>query len=341
MSIIAYNHKMAAHCESGTITSLLNNKGLDISEALVFGISSGIFFGYFHKMKSFTFPTFIVRNRPGQMRSNISKRLGIKFHTERFRRPEEGQKTLDLLLENNIPVACQVDFFYMDYIPSWERVHINVHFIVIVGKVGTKYIVSDSYFPQLVELERESLQKARFAGGSMSPKGFLFYPEFIPEKPDYSKAIISGIKKSCFNMLKIPLPFLGIKGIRQFAKKIVDWPSRARDIEHLSHEIMRINILLEDQGTGGAGFRFLFATFLQQAAGILKKPELNELSKEMMVIGDGWREISLLAARYGKNRDLGQIRLKELGDMLMDRASVEKAFFKKLYKLIKEQKNDK
>ena len=137
-------------------------------------------------------------------------------------------------------------------------------------------------------------------------------------------------------MLKIPLPFLGVKGIRQFARKIVDWPSRARDIEHLSHEIMKINILLEDQGTGGAGFRFLFATFLQEAADILKKPELNEFSKEMMVIGDGWREISLLAARYGKNRDLGQARLKEIGDMLMKRASDEETFFRKLYKLIKE-----
>ena len=336
MSIIAYNHKMAAHCESGTITSLLNNRGLDITEALVFGISSGIFFGYFHKMKSFTFPTFIVRNKPGQMRTNLSKRLGIKFHTEKFRRPDEGQTVLDQLLEKNIPVAVQVDFFYMDYIPSWERVHINVHFIVIVGKKGSKYIVSDSYFPQLVELESESLRKARFAGGSMSPKGFLFYPEFIPDKIDYQKAIIKGIKKSCFNMLKIPLPFLGVNGIRLFSRKIIEWPSRSRDIEHLSHEIMKINILLEDQGTGGAGFRFLFATFLQQAADILKKPELNNLSKEMMIIGDGWREISLLAARYGKNRDLEMNRLEELGNKLSDRASAEEVFFKKLNVLIKE-----
>lgn len=336
MSIIAYNHKMAAHCESGTITSLLNNRGLDITEALVFGISSGIFFGYFHKMKSFTFPTFIVRNKPGQMRSNLSKRLGIKFHTEKFRRPDEGQTALDRLLEKNIPVAVQVDFFYMDYIPSWERVHINVHFIVIVGKKDSKYIVSDSYFPQLVELESESLRKARFAGGNMSPKGFLFYPEFIPDKIDFEKAIVKGIKKSCFNMMKIPLPFLGVKGIRLFSRKIVEWPSRSRDIEHLSHEIMKINILLEDQGTGGAGFRFLFATFLQQAADILKKPGLNDLSKEMMMIGDGWREISLMAARFGKNRDLEINRLKELGNKLSDRASAEEVFFNKLYKLIKE-----
>src|ERR1039457_122110 len=113
MTTIPFKHKMAAHCESGSITSLLNNAGLDITEPMVFGISSGIFFGYFHKMKSFSFPTFIVRNKPGQMRENLTKRTGIKFHTYTFKDPDKGQKMLDSLLEKNIPVAAQVDFFYM------------------------------------------------------------------------------------------------------------------------------------------------------------------------------------------------------------------------------------
>ncbi len=335
MITIPYKHKMAAHCESGSITSLLNNAGLDITEPMVFGISSGIFFGYFHKMKSFPFPTFIVRNKPGKMRENLTKRAGIKFHTYTFKDPEKGRQMLNRLLEQNIPTAAQVDFFYMDYIPSWERVHINVHFIVVVGLNTYHYLVSDSYFPELVSLKTESLNTARFAGGNMSPKGFLFHPEFIPKDIDYEKAIIKGIKKSCFNMLKIPIPFLGVKGIRLFAKKIIEWPSLARDTEHLSHEIMKINILLEDQGTGGGGFRFMFATFLQQAAGMINEPELLDFSKKMMEIGDGWREFSLLAARFGKNRDLGPERMKELSEKLMDRAQVEQQFFSQLYKTIK------
>lgn len=126
------------------------------------------------------------------------------------------------------------------------------------------------------------------------------------------------------------MPFLGVKGIRMFAKKIVEWPSFARDTEHLSHEIMKINILLEDQGTGGAGFRFMYASFLQQASAILEKPEWAALSKEMMEIGDGWREISLFASRIGKNRELGPDRLKELGSMIMGRAEVEEQFFRRL-----------
>ncbi|MEI7982203.1 MAG: BtrH N-terminal domain-containing protein [Bacteroidota bacterium] len=334
MIIPGFTHKMAAHCESGTITSLLNYAGLEISEPLVFGIASGIFFGYFHKMKSFTFPTFIVRNKPGQMRKNIEKRLGIRFSTYKFKDPSKGMGSLDHLLGQNIPTACQVDFFYMDYVPSWEKVHINVHFMVVTGKEGNKYLISDSYFPDMVQLEAISLEKGRFAGGSMSPHGFLFHTNSIPQQIDFEYAIKKGIKKACFNMLHIPIPFLGIKGMRLFAKKIVEWPKFARDTEHLSHEIMKINILLEDQGTGGAGFRFMYATFLQQAAGILDQPELKELSKQLMIIGDGWREISLFSARIGKNRDLGPDKLRQLSEMIYERAGFEEKFFRDLSKTI-------
>lgn len=335
MVIDSYKHKMAAHCESGSITSLLNHAGMQITEPMVFGISSGIFFGYFHKMKSFAFPTFIVRNKPGQMRKNLEKRTGVKFYSRDFKSQEAGQTALDLLLSKGIPTATQVDMFYLDYVPSWERVHINVHFLVAIGKEGTLYKVSDSYFPSVVDLPVESMNKGRFAQGSMSPKGFLFYPEYVPPSFDYEKAIRKGIKKACFNMLSIPIPFLGIKGIRMFARKITEWPSLARDTEHLSHEVMKINILLEDQGTGGAGFRFMYATFLQQASDVIKKPELKEFAKQLMEIGDGWREFSLFAARIGKNRDLGADKFKQLSEMLNVRADKEEDFFKRLSKTIK------
>ncbi len=330
-----FRHKMAAHCESGSITALLNHAGLTITEPMVFGISSGIFFGYFHRMRSFAFPTFIVRNKPGQMRRNLERRTGVRFDTHRFSDPGKGQTRLNELIAANIPVAAQVDMYYLDYVPSWERVHINVHFMIVIGRNGSKYLVSDSYFPDIVELEEKSLIQGRFAGGSMSPKGFLFHTKSIPPTIDFPAAIKKGIRKACFNMLRIPIPFLGVKGIRAFANKIGTWPSFARDTEHLSHEIMKINILLEDQGTGGAGFRFMYATFLQQSAEILGKPVLNDLSRRLMETGDEWRKFSLFAARIGKNRDLGPEKFLEMRSMLLNLADTEEKFFRQLDTAIK------
>jgi hypothetical protein len=333
-TLIPFEHKMSAHCETGTLSSQLAFHGFEISESLVFGIGSGIFFGYFNNSR-FSFPTFIVRNKPGQIRKNLTKRLGIKFHTETFKTPQQAEESLNLLLNKGIPPATQVDFFFMDYLPQYLRVHINVHFINVVGKSNGNYLISDVYYPKIVELASSSLEKGRFAGGNMAPQGFLFYPSYIPKEFDYEKAVRTGIKKACFNMLSIPIPFLGIKGMRKFSNHIVEWPKLAIDTEDLSHQVSKINVLLEDQGTGGAGFRFMYATFLKQAAEILNKPALIDFSKQMMENGDKWREISLQAARMGRNRDLGVDRLKELGTLINQRADVEEAFFKNLSKAIK------
>jgi hypothetical protein len=325
---------MAAHCETGTVTAQLKNGGLDISEAMVFGLASGIFFGYFTG-KRFPFPHFIVRNEPGKIRENIAKQIGVKWNTAKFKNEESGMKALDELIAKNIVTATQVDFFYMDYIPAYLRVHINVHFMNVVGKQDSNYLISDSYFPKIVELPEASLRKARFAGGNFSPNGFIYYPTFIPKEFDQKTAIRKGIKKACFNMLKLPVPFIGIKGMRKFANHIVEWPKLAMDSEHLSHELAKINILLEDQGTGGAGFRFMYATFLRQASEVVNEPRFLDLSKKMMEIGDGWREISLKAARMAKNRDMGPERLTELQTMIHGRADAEEVFFKELATTIK------
>ncbi len=334
MKEINFEHKMGAHCESGTVTSLLNHKGLDITEPMVFGIAGNIFFGYFES-SNFPFPTFIVRNRPGSIRKNLAKNTGVKFYTKKFRSREKGEKMLDELVNNEIATAVQVDFYYMDYMPEWQRAHINVHFVNVIGKNEKDYLLSDSYYSKKSTLSISNLTKARFAGGFMAPKGFLFYPEFIPEEIDFDKAIIKGIKKAAYNMTKLPVPFVGVKGIRKFARKVNDWPKIARDIDHLSHEIMKINILLEDQGTGGAGFRYLYATFLQQAADKLNNDQLKSMSQRMMEIGDNWRNISYFAAKIGKNRDLGPQRLKELSEMIDDMADQELPFFTELYKIVK------
>lgn len=334
---VPFEHKMAAHCESGAVTASLNHAGMQITEPMVFGLGSGIFFGYF-KNPRFPFPIFTVRSRPGDIRKNVGKLLNVDFHTATFRSPENAEKELNALLEKNIPVAVRVDFYYMDYAPAHERVHNNMHFINVIGRNGTKYIVSDSYFPEVNEIAVESMNKGRFAKGTMAPRGFMYYTKNIPEHIDYERTIPKSLKKAAFYMLKLPVPFIGVKGIYRFADKILLWPKYARDIEHLSHEIMKIHVLLEDQGTGGGGFRFIYATYLRQASEILNNNDLLGFSKEMMEIGDNWRRISIFAARIGKNRDLGPDKMKALSEMIRERGNEEKDFFRRLHTFARQMK---
>ncbi len=331
---ISFNHKLAAHCESGTVTRLLNHAGIELSEAMVFGISGSIFFGYFNT-PMIPFPTIAVRNQPGKIRSNLAKYLGIRFQLSRFRDPERASRKLDVLLDRRTPVAVQVDFFYMDYIPAYARAHFNGHFIVVMDKNTHNYIISDAYSPQLVELDKETLQTARFAKGSFAPKGLMFHLPKVREDVNLEKAIRKGIKHAAFYMLRVPIPFLGVRGIRYFARKLLDWPKYARDTEHLSDEVMMLNVLLEERGTGGGGFRFLYATFLREASEVMSEPALAEIAGRMMENGDQWRMISFFAAKMGRKRDLGRERLTELSEMILKRANVEKRLFADLMKIVK------
>lgn len=324
-----FQHRMAAHCESGTLAAQLTHAGLPISEPMVFGIAGAIFFGYFNT-PFMTFPTIVLRFKPGCILSRTTKRLGARLATETFRRPAKAMEALDARLAQRAPVGVQVDFFYMNYIPAYARVHFNAHYINLLRREGERYVVSDSYAPELVTLERDVVERARFARGTFAPKGLLFHVENLPDKVDWDGAIRQGIADAVFYMRRVPIPFMGIRGIRWFAKRVLEWPRLTRDIEHLSHEIMMIHIALEERGTGGGGFRFLYATFLQEAATLLNHPDLAGLAREMMENGDRWREISLFVARIGKNRDLGPDRLGELNRLILERADVEDDLFTRL-----------
>jgi hypothetical protein len=88
----------------------------------------------------------------------------------------------------------------------------------------------------------------------------------------------------------------------------------------------------EEIGTGGAGFRFLYAAFLQEAAQITGIAELSALSERMNEVGDGWREFALKAARMIKGREV--FEPKQLADMLRAQAERETEFFRSLKRAI-------
>ena len=91
--------------------------------------------------------------------------------------------------------------------------------------------------------------------------------------------------------------------------------------------------MLEEIGTGGAGFRFIYAAFLQEAAKELNHPWLNDRSKEMTEDGDRWREFAIIAGRIFKDRAGLNESYSAAADVLMDIAGREEHLFQKLRKI--------
>ena len=128
-------HKPAAHCENGTISNLLRFYGVEVSEPMAFGLSSGLFFVHFPFVKAGGMPMTAFRTFPGLLFKRITKLFGIKSEMRRFLSKDRAMKKLDeVLLGQKTPVGCVVGIYYLPYYPIEYRVHFNGHNICIVGK---------------------------------------------------------------------------------------------------------------------------------------------------------------------------------------------------------------
>jgi hypothetical protein len=329
---IDFPHRQFAHCESGVTANLLNYHGFPCSEAMAFGIGGGLFFAYVPFIKINFLPLTAYRIGPGSIFTKATRRLGITVKKRKFSNPELAESELDRLLEAGRPVGAQTGVFWLPFFPPAYRFHFNGHNLVVIGKDGDDYLISDPIFEETVRCSAADLRKARFAKGALAPKGKIYSIEKMPARFNLPRAIESGIRDVCRVMLSIPLPLLGVRGIRLLAGQLAKWPDRLgekQSLLHLGHVIR----MQEEIGTGGAGFRFIYAAFLQEAAAVLENDTLIALSRRCTEVGDLWRDFALHASRACKSRvvgNVGQDSFDHLAALLFLCAAHEEALFQDL-----------
>ncbi|SHI67943.1 BtrH N-terminal domain-containing protein [Flavobacterium terrae] len=325
-------HHQSAHCENGVASNLLKYHGINISEPMVFGIGSGLFFFYLPLLKVNHAPAISYRPMPGFIFNKAAKRLGIKVKRVKFSNPQSAQKALEENLNNNIPSGLQVGVYNLTYFPDEYRFHFNAHNLVVYGKKDDTFLISDPVMETVTTLTEKELEKVRFAKGALAPKGQMYYPVNIPSEIDWETAIKKGIKNTCNDMLA-PVPIVGVAAMRFLARSIRKWPVK-KGVKVANHYLAQMVRMQEEIGTGGGGFRFIYAAFLQEASVVLKNDSLKVLSAEMTTIGDLWRDFAVNAARVYKNRSNQTDVYNSLADELIHISNLEEAFFKKLKKAI-------
>jgi hypothetical protein len=329
---INFTHHQSAHCENGVVSNLMKHHGFNVSEPMVFGIGSGLLFCYIPFLKVNHAPAITYRAMPGFIFKRFAKRVGIKIERQKFKDPKKAKAVLDENLNNNNPVGLQVGVYNLTYFPDEYRFHFNAHNLVVYGKEEETYLISDPVMETVTTLTDKELEKVRFAKGALPPKGHIYYPTNFPKELDLEKAILKGIKHTCRDMLA-PMPVLGVKGIRFTAKQIRKWPKKL-GVKKANHYLGQIVRMQEEIGTGGGGFRYIFAAFLQESSKILNNPKLADLSKEMTQIGDLWRDFAVDASRIYKNRGAKADGYNEVASQLETIADKEEVFFKALKKAI-------
>jgi hypothetical protein len=330
-------HHQAAHCETGVTSALFRYQGVDISEPMIFGIGSGIFFGHLPFMKLSHLPITAFRAKPGSVFRKAAKRLGGDFVIKTYRDPQKGMDELRQVLKTGQIVGLATNLYWLPYMSERHRHNFSGHNIIVLRETEGGFRISDPTIGYLVDCPADGLERARFVPGPLNPRGHMYYTKSINPHPDMRTACIKGMKDSCNAMLKIPLPIFGVRGIRFLARKVVKSPDKLGFQEACRHLAGTVR-WVEETGTGGAGFRYMYAVFFQEATGLFASAELADLSKEMTAIGDNWREFSVTAARIIKQRDKAEETFAKAGGLMLKCADREEAFFNNLQKIVRKLK---
>ncbi|HEY3450955.1 MAG TPA: BtrH N-terminal domain-containing protein [Myxococcales bacterium] len=331
---IDYKHRFAAHCETGTIAGVLQHAGIDMNEAMVFGVGSGLFFAYFPLVSIGPWPLLTYRITPGNIFKHLVKRLRLDLHVTRYGNDRQrAMREMDALLERGIPVGLQVCVYWLPYMPESQRIHFNTHNVIVMGKEGSDYVVSDSCMLQPTTLPAEALENARFAKGILAPKGLAFHVEPGSWK---EKALNEPVRDAIVDVCKsmsAPVPIVGVRGIHHLANAIEKW-IRKYDRPQIDLKLADVVVMQELIGTGGGGFRYMYSAFLKEAGERTNNPKLTELAKPMLEIGDQWRDFASVAARLRKHREKQGETLQTLPTMLRDIAAREKSIYGELRKAV-------
>lgn len=333
-TIANYTHRQAGHCESGATSNLFKFYGLEISEPMAFGIGNGIYFSYIPFLKIQFAPMISFRNIPNTVFRRSTKYLEIDSTViKKIKDPTEAMNLLDRNLDLGIPTGMQVGVFQLTFFPPEYRMHYNMHNLVAYGKEGNNYLISDTVMEEPQWLSYDDLLRVRYARGAFAPQGKMYWINKVDKNIDLKPAIKLGIKKTVNEMIGIPFPLIGVKGIRWMARDLKKWPKK-HGYEKASFYLGQILRMAEDFGTGGAGFRYIYGAFLKEAGGVFNNHDgLLEAADLMGKTANKWREFTYVGARNCKNRSKPEEDYGRLSEMMLSIADGEEQVFRILEKI--------
>ncbi len=281
------------HCETSALKRMLDYHGLSLSEEMLFGLGGGVGFIYWYTK---LMPSPFMGTRNGKVPDfliSVCRRIGADMTAVETSSSKKGYEELKTVLRAGEPAVVYGDMAYLPYFAVPEVAHFGGHTFVVFGldeEQDKVYIYDRGRNPVTVSIA--DLAKAR---GSKHPP---FPPKHRLLKIKYPSQIINlenGIREAihecCQNLLKPPIKNAGLAGMEKWSKIMPEWPEQFRGINLLG-ALMNGFIYIETGGTGGSGFRPMYAKFLEEASSIIDKSALKEVAEMMRESAEVWSEIA-------------------------------------------------
>jgi hypothetical protein len=287
MPMLKVTHSPGRHCASTSIRNLVNHHGIPFSEAMCFGIGAGLGIWYLD------FPGLpasrMIHVRSVDIEAQFFTRLGYDFSWEQNDDPEQSETALCRHLEAGRPAVIQTDIYYLPYYGS--NTHFPGHLIAVWGYDPEKeeFFVTDTERPEPIAVPFADMRKARFFRNEVFDlRGNLFAPDNLALPPDLPGIIGSAVVYNSQSLTDPSSRTIGIRALETMLDELPGWAGFEdwRWAARFAYQV------IEKRGTGGGGFRLMYADFLEEAALLVPRIASLGLASMMREAGRAWQNLA-------------------------------------------------
>jgi Domain of unknown function (DUF4872)/Butirosin biosynthesis protein H, N-terminal len=296
-----FQHEPGHHCGSAAMRGLLRHVGVDLSEAMCFGLGSGLNFSYHKDVPDWGASHFLL-GRTRTLERDLCVNLGLAFDHGTEDPADRAWRAARTWIDLDVPVLLNVELSRLPYYNS--RTPFPGHRIVLVGydEIRRTALIADSGFSDLQEVPQAVLRHARFVP---SPSAyFALRNEWLTVRsaqrltplPD---AVRIALRKNATAMLTGGEPHQGIRGMEWLANDFERW-SIAPDWDWCARFAYQV---MERRGTTGGLFRKMYAEYLREAEALLPSLRAAALGDTMEDISADWTACASLLKRISEEKD--------------------------------------
>jgi hypothetical protein len=334
MKIVAnFFHTRGNHCGSTAMRDLLRCAGLDLSEAMCFGLGSGLGFHYFRDLPEAGISRFF-HGRTGTLERDLCRHLALDFVEGTDDDPDRAWRAARAYIDADLPVLLNVELSRLPYYNS--RTPFPGHRVVLAGYDDARALafLADNAFESLQEISFDALRAARAAPitSSLFPlRNFSLVVKSARAHTPLDQAMRVALRANARAMLEPRDANNGLAGMKTLADDLANWRD-APDWQFCARFGYQI---IERRGTGGGAFRKMYAEYLRAAENFA--PELcgTELPKTMLALAEQWTAFALALKRASDEND--RARLFDAGHALRDLTACEKSFWQRAIELVREE----
>ena len=287
-----FTHRPGVHCGSTALSDALRARGLDITEAMAFGLGAGL--GFFYLDSPVLSPTRIILGRPWTLEETACDVLGAPIVLRTENDPALAWTAVRDALHRGFAPILSTD---LRFLPYWKTSSpFNGHRVLLAGYDEGRGVafLADTERSELQEVPFADLERARASDGQ--PLGFTGRQWMEIDAPGtpvrWREAVADALRRQSRQMLLSQDGHVGVSGIERFADEVPRWHELARDEADRAWCFRFAYQCIERRGTGGGNFRLLYARFLAEAARHHPGVAALGLPTRMEGIAAGWTRLA-------------------------------------------------